>query len=73
MDLFPNNDQIEFMIERRFRRFSPNHQGRVDVMFGSLEVSPSQEGLLRTYPSMQEAMRAYRSVLCPASALVRQN
>ncbi len=49
MELLPNKDQIQFLVERRFGRF-PSHADRVIV--GS-----------RDYASMQEAIEAYRAEL----------
>jgi hypothetical protein len=50
MELLANEDQIQFLVERRFGRFPRNADGQ--VVLGS-----------RVYASMREAMEAYRAEL----------
>jgi hypothetical protein len=54
MDLFPNRDHIEFLVRRQFRWFPPGRDGEVQFV---------SRGGAQKYPSIREAMKAYRTEL----------
>ena len=60
MELFPNKDQIEFLVNRKFRGFPREDVGEVNI----LELS----GAFRKYPNISEAMKAYRAELLEKAA-----
>jgi hypothetical protein len=67
MELFPNINQIEFLMERRFGRL-PNHPD------GRVVVTSAEAGVLslQTYPNTQDARKAYWAALMEMDAEKRE-